>query len=88
MNNRRKKEVRKLFGAYLKKRRETVLGIKSVRQLSFLSNLDQSKLNKIEKGSIDFRFDTLLEIALTYRLKLSEIFNFDITFWNEEMEKN
>jgi len=64
------------------------LGIKSVRQLSFLSNLDQSKLNKIEKGSIDFRFDTLLEIALTYRLKLSEIFNFDITFWNEEMEKN
>lgn len=88
MNNRRKKEIRKLFGAYLKKRRETVLDIKSVRQLSFYSNLDQSKLNKIEKGLIDFRFDTLIEIALTYKLKLSEIFNFDINFWNDEIEKN
>lgn len=84
----KKKEVRKLFGAYLKKRRETILGIKSVRQLSFSSNLDQSKLNKIEKGLLDFRFDTLLEIALTYKLKLSEIFNFDVSFWNDELDKN
>jgi len=88
MISKKKKEVRKLFGAYLKKRRETVLGIKSVRQLSFSSNLDQSKLNKIEKGSLDFRFDTLLEIALTYKLKLSEIFNFDVSFWNDELDKN
>jgi hypothetical protein len=86
MNIKRKKEIRKLLGAYLKKHREEVLKVESVRQLSFSSNLDSSKLSKIEKGSIDFRFDTLMEIALTYNITPGNIFNFEIDFWEKESE--
>ncbi|HMJ48245.1 MAG TPA: hypothetical protein VK498_13010 [Ferruginibacter sp.] len=84
MDSKKKEEIRKLFGAYLKKRREKYLKIESVRQLSFTSNLDHSKLSKIEKGLIDIRFDTLLEIALTYKLSPKQIFNFRIDFWKDE----
>lgn len=84
MDAKRKLEIRKLFGAALKKRREEYLKIDSVRQLSFSSNLDQSKLNKIEKGQIDIRFDTLMEIALTYKLKPRQLFDFNIPFWKDE----
>ena len=84
MDTKKKKEVRKLFGAYLKKRRVDYLKIDSVRQLSFTSNLDQSKLSKIEKGQVDIRFDTLMEIALTYKLKPNQLFDFPISFWKED----
>jgi len=87
MNIKRKKEIRKLLGAHLKKHREEVLKVKSVRQLSFSSNLDQSKLSKIEKGQIDLRIDTLMEVALTYRLSPLDLFNFDIDFWEKEMDQ-
>jgi len=87
MTLKRKKEIRKLLGAYLKRHREEVLKIESVRQLSFSSNLDQSKLSKVEKGNIDIRIDTIVEIALTYRLKLKDIFNFEIEFWERESEQ-
>lgn len=84
MDSKRKEKIRKLFGAYLKKRREDFLKIDSVRQLSFSSNLDQSKLSKIEKGLIDFRFDTLIELALTYKLSPKQLFDFSIDFWKED----
>lgn len=84
MNIRRKQKIRKLLGTFLKTRRETVLEIKSVRQLSFSSNLDYSKLNKIEKGLVDFRFDTLIELAITYKLPLKDLLSFEIDFWKED----
>lgn len=84
MDAKKKKEIRKLFGEYLKKRREEYLKVDSVRQLSFSSNLDQSKLSKIEKGQIDFRFDTLLEIAITYKLRPKQLLDFPISFWRED----
>lgn len=84
MTDKKKKEIRKLFGKHLQKWREEFLGIRSVRQLSFASNLDQSKLSKIEKGLIDLRFETLLEIAMTYKMNPKELFNFDIPFWENE----
>ncbi|MGC4102469.1 helix-turn-helix domain-containing protein [Ferruginibacter sp.] len=84
MDLKNKEKIRKLLGAFLKKRREEVLKIESVRQLSFESSLDQSKLSKIEKGLIDFRFDTLIEIAETYQLTLKEIFDFEIDFWQKD----
>jgi transcriptional regulator with XRE-family HTH domain len=84
MTVKRKKDIRKMLGDFLRKRREDELKITSVRQLSFDSNLDQSKLTKIEKGQIDFRFDTLIELARTYKLPLSKILSFDIPFWNED----
>ena len=86
MNLKRKREIRKLFGAHLKRHRETVLKIPSVRQLSFYSNLDQSKLTKVEKGQIDVRFDTLIELALTYKLTLTELLDFNIDFWFQDAE--
>ena len=87
MTSKRKKEIRRLFGEHLKAQREGVLGIKSIRQFSFHSGIDPSKLTKIEKGKIDIRFETLLEIALAYKLKHKDIFNFDINFWDEELSK-
>jgi hypothetical protein len=86
MNTKKKKEIRKLLGAFLKKHREEELHIESVRQLSFSSNLDQSKLSKIEKGKIDIRFDTLIELAITYKLQPKQLFNFEIDFWEKEVE--
>jgi predicted transcriptional regulator len=86
MNIKRKKDIRKQFGAFLKKHREDVLKVESVRQLSFLSNLDQSKLSKVEKGQIDFRFDTLIEIVLTYKLKPKNLFGFDIDSLDKESD--
>jgi len=86
METRKKQKIRKLFGSYLKTRRENVLEIKSVRQLSFSSNLDYSKLNKIEKGLVDIRFDTLVELAITYKLPLKDLLNFEIDFWKEDEE--
>jgi hypothetical protein len=84
MTDKKKKEIRKLFGKYLQKRREEYLGIPSVRKLSFNSNLDQSKLNKIEMGHIDLRFDTLLEIAITYKIQPKDLFAFEISFWEDD----
>jgi transcriptional regulator with XRE-family HTH domain len=86
MNIKRKKEIRKLLGAYLKRHREEILKIESVRQLSFSSNLDQSKLSKIEKGKIDLRFDTLMEVALTYNMTPASLLSFEIDFWDKESE--
>lgn len=84
MTIKRKKDIRKLLGEFLRNRRVKELKIKSVRQLSFESTLDQSKLTKIEKGEIDFRFDTLIELAKTYKISLSKILSFDIPFWSDE----
>jgi hypothetical protein len=84
MTSKKKKDIRKLLGEFLKNRRVNELKIKSVRQLSFDSTLDHSKLTKIEKGLLDFRFDTLIELAKTYRLPLNKILNFEIKFWNED----
>ncbi len=84
MEAKKKKEIRKLFGNYLKKHREDILGISSIRQLSFNSNLDSSKLTKIEKGQIDLRFDTLLEVAKTYKLLPKQLFDFSMPFWDNE----
>lgn len=84
MDSKKKEEIRKLFGSYLKGRRENFLKIESVRQLSFSSNLDASKLSKIEKGLVDLRFDTLMEVALTYKLTPKQLLNFHIDFWKEE----
>ena len=86
MELKKKKEIRKLFGAYLKKRRLEYLKIDSVRQLSFHSNLDSSKLTKIEKGQINITFDTLIELAVTYELKPKQLFDFLIPFWKEDGE--
>jgi len=83
MDSKKKIEFRKALGAFLKNHREKSLKIESVRQLSFVSNLDQSKLSKIEKGQIDFRFDTLMEICQTYKLKPKQIFDFPIQ-WKED----
>ena len=77
MNSKKKKEIRETVGAFLKRRREEHLLV-SVRQLSFSSNLDHSKLVKIEKGLVDFRFDTLMELAITYKIQPRELLNFDI----------
>ena len=78
MNDKKKKEIRLLFGAYLRQRREEVLGVRSVRQLALQHRYDQSKLSKVEKGLVDIRFDTLVDIAQVYQLTLDKLFDFPI----------
>ncbi len=70
--------IRKEFGAYLKKHREGVLKEKNLLAFSYNSELDNSKLRKIERGEIDIRFSTLIEIAKTYRLPMNNILGFKI----------
>ena len=79
MTAKQKKELRKKLGALLRERRQNVLQT-SARQLSFKSNIEHSKLVKIEKGLIDFRFDTLIELALTYKMQLRDLMIFDLKF--------
>lgn len=76
MEDNRKHKIREAFGIYLKDRRERILKEKNLLQFSYTSNLDNSKLGKIEKGEIDFQFDTFLEIAETYKLTDKAILGF------------
>jgi len=78
MDEIQKKKIREAFGSHLKKRREKVLKEKNLLKFSYSSNLDNSKLAKIEKGEIDFQFDTLLEIAETYKLTDKAILGFKL----------
>ena len=84
MDAKTKEAFRKQFGEYLRKHRENVLKIKSVRELSFSSNIDNSKLSKIEKGQVNFGFDILLEIAVTYKLSNKDIFGFALKSLKDE----
>lgn len=87
MNLKKKKDIRKRLGERLRKQREDVLRIKSIRKLSNASGIDHSKLAKVEKGLIDLRIDTLMDIAIAYKLYPRDLFSFDIEFWEEEMEE-
>lgn len=71
-------QIRKEFGAYLKKHREEVLKEKNLLAFSYNSELDNSKLGKIEKGEIDIQFSTLIEIAKTYKLSSKSILGFKL----------
>ena len=78
MARKTKLTVQQAFGAYLKKHREEVLQEKKLLSFSYSSKLDNSKLAKIEKGEVDIRFSTLIEIAETYRLTDKNILGFKI----------
>ncbi|ULT44891.1 hypothetical protein KRR40_17180 [Niabella defluvii] len=71
-------KIRKEFGAYLKKHREEVLKEKNLLAFSYNSELDNSKLGKIEKGEVDIQFNTLIEIAKTYKLSSKSILGFKV----------
>lgn len=73
-----KSKALKEFGLYLKKHRIDVLKEKNLLNFSYSSSLDNSKLGKIEKGEIDMQFDTLIEVAKTYRLLDKGLFGFKI----------
>lgn len=72
------KSIRQQFGSYLKNHRETVLKEYNLLAFSYGSNLDNSKLAKIEKGEIDIQFDTLIEVARTYKLHEKSLFGFKV----------
>lgn len=76
MARKAKYDIKKEFGAYLKKHRVEVLKEPNLLVFSYSSKLDNSKLGKIEKGEIDFQFETLLEIAKTYKLTSKDILGF------------
>jgi len=81
MTDKNKKEIRILLGRRLKEHREQILIVRSARQLAVSHKYDGSKLSKLEKGLLDFRFNSLIDIALIYQLSLPELLNFTIPFW-------
>lgn len=76
MPKKAKYDIKKEFGAYLKKHRLEVLKENNLLAFSYNSSLDNSKLGKIEKGEVDFQFETLLELAKTYKLTSKDILGF------------
>ena len=76
MARKAKPTAQQAFGAFLKKHREEVLHEKNLLNFSYSSKLDNSKLAKIEKGEVDIRFSTLIEIAETYKLTDKDILGF------------
>lgn len=76
MSRKAKYDIKKEFGAYLKQHRLEVLKEPNLLDFSYSSTLDNSKLGKIEKGEVDFRFETLIEIAKTYKLTAKDILGF------------
>jgi predicted transcriptional regulator len=76
MPRKAKYDIRKEFGAYLKRHRLEVLKETNLLDFSYSSTLDNSKLGKIEKGEVDFRFDTLIEVAKTCKLTSKDILGF------------
>ncbi len=77
-----KSKTLKEFGQYLRKHRIEVLKEKNLLNFSYSSKLDNSKLGKIEKGEVDMQFDTLIEVAKTYKLLDKGLFGLRIN--NEE----
>ncbi len=78
MATKSKSNALKEFGSYLKKHRIEVLKEKNLLSFSYSSNLDNSKLGKIEKGEIDMQFETLIEVAKTYKLLDKGLFGFKV----------
>ncbi|MCH5597956.1 hypothetical protein [Niabella ginsengisoli] len=57
---------------------------KNLLAFSYSSELDNSKLRKIERGEIDIQFSTLIEIAKTYKLTAKNILGFRINTFTED----
>ncbi|WP_303316758.1 helix-turn-helix transcriptional regulator [Flavivirga abyssicola] len=81
MNKKYKEEVLVLFG-----RRVAELRLDkklSLRELAKECDLDNSKINKIEKGKINVQFFTILELAGALKVHPKELFDFKHE-WKEE----
>ncbi len=80
MQDSEKNRLLKEFGAFLKHRRIKVLKEVNLLQFSYSSNLDNSKLRKIERGEVDFRMSTLIELVKTYKLTDKQLFGYKFVF--------
>ncbi len=80
MQDSEKNRLLKEFGAHLKNRRINVLKEQNLLQFSYSSKLDNSKLRKIERGEVDFRMSTLIELVKTYKLTDKQFFGCKFEF--------
>lgn len=74
----KKKEInafKRRFGENLQKIRKNKK--LSLLQVSYLCNIDNSKISKIEHGKFDIRLSTILELSKGLDVKPKELFNFD-----------
>ena len=83
MDSKKKENIRKLFGSYLKKEGR-ISKNRKCKTIIVYFQFRPSKLTKIEKGLIDIRFDTLMEVALTYKLTQNNYLIFRLTLKDEE----
>lgn len=69
-------ELRKKIGNKIKLIRNT----ESYAKIASRCNLDASKISKIEKGRIDFRINTIFEIAKGLRVHPKELLDIEFNF--------
>ncbi|GAA3622681.1 helix-turn-helix domain-containing protein [Flavivirga jejuensis] len=76
-----KQEVLTLFGKRIKELRlERNL---SYRKMAKECDLGYSKISKIEKGEVEIRFYTILEISIALKVHPKELFDFEHK-WKDE----
>lgn len=68
-------EILKKFGLKVRKLRQDK-GL-SLNMFAYENDLSKASVSKIERGIIDFRFSTLLQIANALEISLSELLNIE-----------
>ena len=68
-------DTRKRFGERLRKLREKQ--DKSLNMFAYENDLSKASVSKIERGIIDFRFSTLIQLANALGMPLSELLDLD-----------
>ncbi|MFV8339799.1 helix-turn-helix domain-containing protein [Flavobacterium sp. LB3P21] len=69
-------ELRKKVGDKI----QLIRGDESYEKIASRCNLDASKISKIEKGRVDFRINTIFEIAKGLRVHPKELLDIEFNF--------
>ncbi len=67
-------EILKKFGKHIKKLREK-RGL-SLREMSYICSIDNSKISKIEQGKINITILTLIELSTALEVSPGELLGF------------
>ncbi len=78
MTDRELSRIKKLFGANLKKLRESK--DLSLLEADYNSELNESNISKYENGKRDPRLSTIIKLAKMLKVHPKELLNFDIEF--------
>lgn len=75
-------KIRKQIGANLKKAIEASTKDKPLRKIDSLTGKDYSWIAKVYKGKMNITIDSIITLALSYRLDFKDIFKIDAEYSN------